>query len=48
MILIGRTSKLQVDNFLNPLANTYDGDDDPIKLAKQMIEKLQLITSMHG
>jgi hypothetical protein len=40
MVLIGCISRLQVDNFLGPLARTYDVDEDPTNLAKWMIEKM--------
>jgi hypothetical protein len=36
------------DNFLNPLVKGFDEENDPIVLAKQMIEKVMLITWMHG
>jgi hypothetical protein len=36
------------DNFLNPLVKGFDEDNDPIVLAKQMIEKVILIVWMHG
>jgi hypothetical protein len=39
---------LKVDNFLNSLGNTIDEDDDLVILAEHMIEKMQLITKMHG
>jgi hypothetical protein len=48
MILTIHTPRLRVDNFLNLLAKTYDVDEDPVKLAKHMIEKMSLIASMHG
>jgi hypothetical protein len=28
--------------------NTFDEDDDLVVLVEQMIEKMQLITKMHG
>jgi hypothetical protein len=34
MISTRHTSKLWVDNLLNPLAKTYDVDADPMKLAE--------------
>jgi hypothetical protein len=40
MNLTKHTPRLRVDNFLNPLAKTYDVDEDPVKLAKHMIEKM--------
>lgn len=47
MLLIGRTPKLRVDNFLNPLVQTFEDDAEPSILAVQMIDKLQLIAKMH-
>jgi hypothetical protein len=47
MILIGHIPRLWVDNLLNPLARTYDLDENLVKLA-EMIEKMQCIASMHG
>ncbi len=40
MTLIGRSPRLRANNFLNWLMNTFDEDDDPVILAKQMIEKM--------
>jgi len=40
--------RLKVDNFLNSLVSTFDEDDDIVILAEQMIEKMKLITKMHG
>jgi hypothetical protein len=40
MFLTIHTSRLWVDNFLNPLTKTYDVDEDLVKLAKHMIEKM--------
>jgi hypothetical protein len=38
MILIGKTPRLQVDNFLSLLVKVYD-DDDPTMLVEWLIEK---------
>jgi hypothetical protein len=48
MILISQCLRLRVDNFLSPLAKTYDVNGDPIKLTEEMIEKMQLIAIIHG
>ncbi len=40
--------KLQADNFLNPLVNSYSEDDYLEVLAQKMIKKMQLIAKMHG
>jgi hypothetical protein len=48
MILIGRIPKLQVNKLFSPLVGTYNEDDDPEIMAKKMIEKMQLISKMHG
>jgi hypothetical protein len=54
MILIGHIPnfaldcKLWADNFLSPLVSAYNEDDDLEVLVEKMIEKMQLITKMHG
>lgn len=48
MILIGHIPKLRANNFLSPLVSTYNEDDDPEILVERMIEKMQLISKMHG
>ncbi len=48
IILISQCLRLRVDNFLSPLAKTYDVNGDPIKLTEEMIEKMQLIAIIHG
>jgi len=48
MLLIGRTPRLRVDNFLSPLVQTFENDVEPSILALQMINKLQFIARMHG
>jgi hypothetical protein len=39
---------LKVDNFLSPLVQTYDDDEDLVVMAKHIISNLQLISRMHG
>jgi hypothetical protein len=43
MVLVRRTPKLKVDNFLSPLVQTFDDDGELIIMAEHMINKLQLI-----
>jgi hypothetical protein len=40
-------TRLKVDNFLNPLVQTFE-DDDHVTMPKHMINKMQLIAKMHG
>lgn len=46
-VLTGLTTRLKVDNSLNPLVQTFE-DDDLATMAKHMISKMQLIANMHG
>jgi hypothetical protein len=46
-VLTGFTTRLKVDNSLNPLVQTFE-DDDLATMAKHMISKMQLIAKMHG
>jgi len=48
MLLIGRTFKLKVDNFLNPLVQRFEDDAELSILVVEMIDNLQLITKLHG
>lgn len=49
MILIAnQIERLHVDKFLSPFVKTYHEDDDLALLVEQMIEKMQLIISIHG
>jgi hypothetical protein len=48
MILTDCSPKLQADNFLSPLVGTCNEDDDLEVLVERMIEKMQLISKMHG
>lgn len=43
MVLIRRTQKLKVDNFLSPLVQTFDDDGELTIMVKHMINKLQLV-----
>lgn len=43
MVLIRRTQKLKVDNFLSPLVQTFDDDGEVTIMVKHMINKLQLV-----
>jgi hypothetical protein len=46
-VLISFTTRLKVDNSLNPLVQTFE-DDDLATMAKHMISKMQLIANIHG
>jgi hypothetical protein len=48
MVLIRRTPKLRVDNFLNPLVQTFDDDGELTIMVEHMISKLQLIVKLDG
>jgi len=48
MLFIGRMPRLKANNFFSPLVQTFDEDDDCVVMVEQMINKLQLITEMHG
>ncbi len=48
MVLIWRTPKLKVDNFLSPLVQTFDDDGEITIMVEHMISKLQLIVKLNG
>jgi hypothetical protein len=48
MLLIGQTPRLKIDNFLSPLVQTFNDDEDLVVMVEQMISKLQFIAKMHG
>jgi hypothetical protein len=40
MVLTKQTPKLKVDNFLSPLVQAFEANDDPTVMVEQMINKL--------
>ncbi len=48
MLIIEWIPMLKADNFLNPLVQDFESNDEPIIMVEQMLNTLQFIAMMHG
>ncbi len=48
MLLIEWIPMLKAENFLNPLVEDFESNDELIVMVEQMLNTLQFIAMMHG